>query len=513
MSAAGGRGPRLLPPLARGRDWLAAGLGAGLCLGAAESLGLHVEGIELSWVQALALVATDAALVAALSAPLALGTGLARLRLCHSTLSGGVLGPLLLAPAVARASVRLQNGVAEDVPAVLLLGAGVAALGGVMAGWVGGRLERAGIPISGPPVWSAVALLVAAAGAVRAGSPVAPSPALLLGLLAAVVVLALVAALLAVVGARRESLVPWPWGRTLLALATAAVGIALAPRLLPWLLLDPPSARSLARAPDVVVVDLGVFAPGEGPDVRGPTAGVAGSPAPNLALLAATGVLYRKVLAPPDQDAGFDWLRVPDGLPVARVLRAQGYVTRAAGAGKAGAAPPAGFDRVDAGGSADEREAALRATTGGAVLAAIGADTAGSLAHGSTAAGVSGEARRRIAASHALAPERPLLLLVDYSAVTRGPTLALDDEVGAMLDFLGGLGLEETARIVVTWSEDGTSAGAPGEPSGGRVLQVLLRPEPSAPQAVRGEVVESFVLASEVAERVAGLPPAPRDLP
>ena len=82
-----------------------------------------------------------------------------------------------------------------------------------------------------------------------------------------------------------------------------------------------------------------------------------------------------------------------------------------------------------------------------------------------------------------------------------------------MLDFLGGLGLEETARIVVTWSEDGTSAGVPGEPSGGRVLQVLLRPEPSAPQAVRGEVVESFVLASEVAERVAGLPPAPRDLP
>ncbi len=38
VSAVSGALPRRLPPLARGRDWLAAGIGAGLCLGAAESL-------------------------------------------------------------------------------------------------------------------------------------------------------------------------------------------------------------------------------------------------------------------------------------------------------------------------------------------------------------------------------------------------------------------------------------------------------------------------------------------
>jgi hypothetical protein len=498
LSAHSGHLPRLLPPLARGREWLAAGLGAGLCLGAAETLGLHARGVELPPVRMLSLVAADAATVAALALPLALATALARRRLRHSTVAAGILGPTLLAPALPRALAAVQAGVPAGVD--LATGAALAALAGLLAAWAGSRLERAGIPISGPPLWAAVALLVAASGALREGGPLEGSPALWwVSLGAVVLVLALLAAFLAVLGAHRETLVPWPWGRTLLALALAAAAIALAPRLLPWLLMDPPAPARAGRSPDVLVLDLGVFAAGEAPGIREPGTGGAGSLAPNLTLLATAGILYRRVLGPAAEGSAFEWLRLPGGLPVARALRARGYAARVAGESRGREALPPGFERSEARAGDAETEQTLRATVGGALLAIAGAGAARPTGNPPAAARITGQAQGRIAAARSFDPERPLLLLVDYGAAERRASL-LDDEVGRLLDFLAELGLDENARIAVTWRE----AKAPGE----GVMRALLRPEPAAPRMPRGEVVETAVLASELAERVAGLSPA-----
>jgi hypothetical protein len=115
------------------------------------------------------------------------------------------------------------------------------------------------------------------------------------------------------------------------------------------------------------------------------------------------------------------------------------------------------------------------------------------------AARITGQALRRIAAARSFDPERPLLLLVDYASAERRAS-RLDDEVGRLLDFLAELGLDENARIAVTWRE--------AEPSGGQTMRALLRPEPAAPRVPRGEMIETAILASELAERVGGLTPA-----
>lgn len=492
--------PRLLPPLARGRDWLASGIGAGLCLGGAEALALHAQRAALAPGPALSLVAADAASVAMLSAPLALATAAAKRHLHHSAVAGGTLGLVLLAPVVPRA-LALAQGAAAGEAVRVAAGAGVAALCGLLAAAAGARLERAGVPISGPPLWAAVALLVAAGSAFREGGPIEPGPALWLAVGAVVLLLALCAAFFAVFGASRASVVPWPWSRTLFALALAAAAIAVAPRAAPWVFLEPPAATPAGRHPDVLVISLGAFAPGDGPALREPGAGAALRAAPNLTVLAAAGALYRRVVVAPDERAALAWLRLPGGLPLASALRARDYRTRLAGQWSAHAPLPPGFDRADAGESPEGTEQAVRATVGGALLARLGAGGARPASAASVAAGITAEARRRIVAARALGDDRPLLLVVDYSAAERRTAL-LDDEVGRLLDFLAELGGDENARVAVAWGED-----APADPG---ELRVLLRPEPAALRAPRGVVDADAILASDLVARIGGLGDAAR---
>lgn len=477
--------------MARGRDWVAAGVGAGLCLGAAESLALHAQRVALAPGTALALVAADAACAGALAAPLALATMLARRRLPRSTVAGGVLGIVLLSPILSR--VLWIASRSESFPgewALLAAGTGLATLCGVGAALAGGRLEGAGVPISAPPLWAAVALLVAAGGALRDGTPLGLGPALWLGLVAIVVVLALCAALLAVVGARRDAVVPWPWGRTLFTLALTASAVAVAPRLLPWVFIEPPGRGPIERRPDVLVIALGEFAPSEGPALRTQTAGASHPLAPNLTVLAAGGLLYQRVLVPAEEQRDLAWLRIPGGLSLAGALRARGYRTRLAGEWTAPAPLPPGFARSDATESVEASARVTRATIGGALLAALGASRSRGTGGASAAARITAEARRRIVAAQARSDSVPLFLVVDYATVERRVAV-LDAAVGAILDLLAGVGLEENARIAVTWSDaaDGT-------------IRVLLRPEPAARRVARGAIDDTPIRASDVAAMI-----------
>lgn len=507
MSPGAERGPRRLPPLARGRDWLAAGLGAGLCLGAAEALGLQAQAIELRSTHALALLAADTLAVAILSLPLALATALRRTRLRRSTVMAGIAGPLLLAPVLSRLVSVARDPGPEGVPVALGAAAALAVACGLLAARAGSRLEGAGIPIPGPPLWGTLAFLVAAGGVFRTGGPLEPTAGVLVALAGWVLLLALLAAFLVVVAARRETIVPWPWGRTLLALAAAGGGIALTPQLLPWILMEPPGSVPEARRPDVLVIDLGTFAAGEGPALRHPGAGAGEHVAPNLTLLASAGVLYPHVVAalpsaPPSPSApAIDWLRLPDGVPIARALRAQGYVTRLAGVPDGRDALPPGFEPADGSSDGGDRQLALRASVGGSLIASLGVERARSPAYGSYAAGVTAEARRRIAGVRGLESDRALLLLVDYRAAQRDVE-TLDDEVGALIGFLADLGLDENARLVVTWSEAVPSQQPAGVPPPAWVLRTLVRPEPSTPHPRRGEVVAGPALASDVAQQI-----------
>jgi hypothetical protein len=487
-----GRGPRLLPPFARPRDWLPAGVGAGLCLGAAEALALLLQGVELSPGRALALVATDVLVVALPCVPIALGIAISGARIRHSALVGGVVGPILLAPVWPRALAQAMAGFSA-LPPELPAGLALALAAGVLAAWAGSRLERAGIPIFGPPLWAAVALLVAGAGVFREDGPVQATPVALLGVLAAVVILALLAAVLAAVGARRETVVPWPWSRTLVALAALAAAMALAPRLLPWVLMEPEARGVRPRSPHLVVVDLGSFQPGKAPAVRQLLPNGSGEVAPNLTLLASAGVLYPRVLVVGEDSAAASGLRLPDGTPLAHALAARGYLPRIARDATAAEAIPAGFEGSTTSGS--EAAANVQATVGGALLAAIGAGIDAPATGAPPAAAITAEARRRIAAARSIDSERPLLLLVDYRGAARDAT-ALDDEVGALAGFVADLGLDENTRMVVTWTEDLAD--------GRHVEHVVLRPEASAARAHRGVVVEELLLPEEVVERIAG---------
>lgn len=487
--------PRLLPPLARGRDWLAAGLGAGLCLGAAEALGLRAQRVTLSPGPAVAILAASAASVALLALPLALATRIVKRRLRHSAVAGGAVGLVLLAPILAR-GLAPGHGGEPGAGAQIATSAGLAVLCGSLAAFIGARLERAGVPISGPPLWAAVSLLVVAGGVLREEGRLETGPGLWLVIAAVVLVLALLAALFAVVGASRDSVVPWPWSRTLSALALAAIAIALAPRLLPWVFLEPPGATLAGRHPDVLVITLGTFSPGEEPAVREHDESASQSVTPNLTLLAAAGVLYRRVLVGQDERGDLAWLRLPDGLPLSRALRARGYGTRLAGQWQAQAPLPPGFDRADAGESVESAQEAVRATVGGALLARFGGDVSRAGGGASAASRITGEARRRIVAARARSEEQPILLVVDYGAAERRAAL-LDEEIGRLLDFLADLGLDENARIAVAWSE--------GAPIPGDTMRVVLRPEPAALRTPRGVVDDASILASDVVVQIGGL--------
>lgn len=469
-------GPRLLPPASRARDWVPAGLGAGLCLGAVEALALTAEGIELGPGTALALVAADALAVGVPATLVGVGVRLSGRRIRHSTLVGAMVGPLLAARVLPRA---LSGGPPEPE---LLAGLALAALAGFGAGFAGSRLERGGVPISGPPLWTAVSLLVAAGGALRPGGPLEATPGVLAALAGAVIVLALLAAFLAVFGSRRDSVAPWPWSRTLVSLALAAAGVALAPRLLPWLLMDPPSAAARPHSPSVIVLDLGTFAPDEAPALGGE------DPSANLTILASGGILYRRFLLAPGDGTPGGWLALPGGLSVARALEARGYGVRAV---VPGTVLPPGFGRP----LRTRPDDALRSTVGGALLARVGADRSGEPTEAAGRLGL--EARRRVASARALTPEKPLFLYVDLAETPRDAQ-RLDDELGTLLDFLADLELEDHTRVGVVWREIA--------PDGSLRARALLRPEPGA-RSPRGVAVEMPVLADEMAAVMAGLLP------
>lgn len=471
-----GRGARLLPPPVRARDWLPAGIAAGLCLASAELLALAVQDVGLSPRVAVSVAGLDAAAVAALCVPPALAQRLSSWRPSHSALVGGVLGPLLAA--------RSLPLLLPPAPAVA---AGVAALAaalgcGLAAARAGGRLEAAGVPISGPPLWLAVSLLLVGASSLRRGGPLSPSPAAFLVLGGLVLLLALLAAFLAVFGARREALVPWPFGRLVLALALLAGGVALAPRALPWLLMEPPRSALRPTSPNLLLVDLGAFSPDAAPALGGDASSA------NLTLLAAQGSFYRRFLPGPEP-AGGAWLRLADGLPVARALEARGYRVRSLG--PPGSRPP-GFDTEP---SAD-LDAALAATLGGGLLARLGGGVAPD-PDGSAAARAA-EARRRIAFTRALEPDRPLFLAVDFSDAPRDVG-RMDGALGTLLDLLADLDLDDHARIAVVWREEAADGGLRG--------RAIVRPE-LAGMRERGRIVEMPVLGAELAGLFSGLAPA-----
>jgi hypothetical protein len=242
-----------------------------------------------------------------------------------------------------------------------------------------------------------------------------------------------------------------------------------------------------------LLVDLGSFLPEKAPAVPHTLADGSGEVAPNLALLASAGVLYPRVLVVGAESAAGSGLRLPDGTPLARALAARGYLPRVAREVTAAEAIPPGFEASAPSSSA--AAAAVQATVGGELLAALGRSIDEPAPGAPPAASITAEARRRIAAARSIEPERPLLLLVDYRGAARDAT-ALDDAIGALTEFVADLGLEANTRMVVTWSEE--------LESGRRVERAVLRPEPSAVHARRGVVVEELLLPEELAERIAG---------
>lgn len=452
-------GARRVPPPARSRDWPLCGACAGLCLAAGELAALAALGASPPNDVALSMGALDAIGVSLLCLPVALGFHLADRRTNHSALVAGVVGPLL--------AVAELPGLLSGEFVASLDGFGIAALVGYLAARVGGRIERAGVPIPGPPIWLAVALLSTSARMLEARRESSVGLAPLLGLVAAIVACAFAAAWLAARASRREALAPWPWSRLFVALSLGVAAIAVAPSTLPWLLMDPPGRASMPVSPNILVVDLGSLGADPGAHV------------PSLEALASTGVLFRRFLPGPDPRPGA-WLTKTDGPGLLRALEARGY--RIEALGPVGSRPP-GFAR------GPDPERFLHATVGGSLLASLGdrAITA------SPAARLSAEAHRRIAHARALEPERPGFLFLDLSELALDPA-ALDTTLAEILELISELGLDSDGRTAVVWRE-----AVDGGPVRGRAI-IRLGPGSGAD---RGRVVDLPILASELSAAIA----------
>lgn len=461
--AAVGRAGRLLPPRPRPVDAVWMGASAGLCLAAAEMAELWLRGIDPPGRVLLEAASLTAALSAAGAGLVAAGLGVAGRRPSHSAWVGIALGLLLAAPVAADALRELATAGTGD-PLRLVLGLGLAAGAGAAAGWSGGRLERAGLVLPGPAVWLVAAGLVGLAG--LAGQQGALSPGLGL-LVAGVLVFAGLAAALATRAARQAPVVPRAPARTFLLLAVGVAALAWGPRLLPWLLAEPLPAGAVPEGRGLLVVDLGEFAPGAAPQPV--TSGPGGVPAPELALLAASGVLYPRLLTADDARAG--WLRLVDGVPLPRVLRARGWASSWVGAPVGPA--PAGFEE-DAGPPEAELSArTLAATTGGALRVATGLARDVAAAPARDLAALTDTAARRLFAARALAPDEPFFLLVDFGGTSRD-VAALDEATGRLLATVSALDLAPRTTVVVSWTEQ-------SEGGGRAVRRALVRPAADAP--------------------------------
>ncbi len=221
--------------------------------------------------------------------------------------------------------------------------------------------------------------------------------------------------------------------------------------------------------------------------------------APNLTLLATAGVLYRRVLVPSATEGALEWLRLPGGTPLARALGARGYLPRFVGTERERLALPPGFESEARRRPAVTSRPPFAPAWAAPCSRASAPTSAGRHRRRPGQAQVTAEARRRIASARALQPERPLLLALDYSAAERSPA-RLDEAIGSLVDFLYSLGIDAEARIVVAWREEDGAAGRGG-------VRALVRPEPAARGAERGEEVDAPVLASDVAQRVLEVAP------
>lgn len=294
----------LLPPRPRPRDWALAGACAGLALGLAE-VGISLASrLELPASLAAGLAASDALMVALVATAVGAATWAAGYRPSHSGLVGAVLGIQLFvavsAPLVADPTLRSLG-----VVAVLALAIGAL---GVAAARLADRTERAGVPASGPLVWGATGLLVAGASRLAYDGALA-APGRLLGLGFAAAVIAGGTALAHELGRRRGSGPRMRFGRLLVLLSLATGLLALAPALVPWLLLDRDLAPVASGPANILVAIL----PGD--DI----------PNESVEWMSLGGTPYELPSSASPRDPAFP--RLPNGRALANQLVASGFAT------------------------------------------------------------------------------------------------------------------------------------------------------------------------------------------
>ncbi|MEO2237466.1 MAG: hypothetical protein ABGW95_04420, partial [Candidatus Poseidoniia archaeon] len=297
-----------------------------MLLGLAELAVAFVDGTVFSTALTAVLLAASALLVSALSFSLGAVLRGAGLRLSYSQLVGAVLGPLGLVVLAHPVWAWMAIGAEPAEADLLQLGAGAIAvsLAALGAARFGERGERTGTAASGPVVWGCAALLLALTSRLAAGDALYSLPSV--SALAACVVALAFAGLAIVEIARRRGMRPHtPFSRSLTLTSLAAGTLCFAPGVAPWLLYDHELTAVASGPPNFLVVTLSTNG-----EVKIPGTGRvgAGAEAPNLGLLAWSGIAYTHLIQ--------DWvhgaastLSLPDGTTLPKRLEFSGYAVGA----------------------------------------------------------------------------------------------------------------------------------------------------------------------------------------
>ncbi len=421
--------PRPLPPRARAREWVAAGVCAGAILGLIEVGLLQLRGAALPPRLSLTLVLLPALAVTMLSGAIGLLWPRLAPRPGRSEMVGAVLAPLLLTPALAPVWHTLRSGAWVAAALLLLLALVLASLAGVSGARLGRRLEAAGQPLPGWPLWIAAAAALGLAE--TAADQVGPEAwALAFGGIALAPALGLVW----LEADRQRLLGPprgWPFGIGVL--AAAALALALLPPAAPWLWNERVRLPTVTRdAASLLVLRL--------PPAPSEDAAVWADP---WALLGSEGITYERVLGTGTHDLDA-LLRLPDGRALASVLYERGYAVAAVVRDPA-LGLPEGFREADTGlGPLGLLLRHARASTGAGVVLGLGPELRAQLGLGDVLrrpAAVVRAAEAWFVDWRQRRASAPFLVFVDFAARDLPADPAeVDDAIGHLRERLATLG-------------------------------------------------------------------------
>ena len=228
----------LLPPRPRASDWTYAGLSAGMILGISEVLVAYPAGSPPPPPIALLIIGANALLVGVISSLLGFALRTSKRRISHSGMVGAMLGPLLGASI---AGLIWQHATLPGMPTALFLSGLATALmlavaASLAAMRLGETLERGARSLSGPFIWFAVALPMAAAERIlwlQTGKVIE-----VVGLIGIPFLVVAIAMATFEWVRRRGSRPPRSFRRVTALLVLGAIAVAFLPWALPWVLGD-----------------------------------------------------------------------------------------------------------------------------------------------------------------------------------------------------------------------------------------------------------------------------------